>query len=311
MSGENVSERLPKTAEERTTAQKSISHLLTTIPDRWKDYDSGGFTESEEQALFLLTAAGMVERCCCLTSRLRNQRSSIEAEISFTGVKGGIEALELLYAELWKEWAEDWRAWKTGDTKDIPALHCEALSPSRWRLTKEGVQARKELRDGNFGYVYSYVLKTEPFKHRHPVRGHGRLLKVIRPEPSKTTEVDLLGVAIQKLDADVAKLAASTSENFNTVFEKFEQQEQAANGRRKKAAKKKAARVPDPKQQERDQFEARFYLLYEKFGLREACRECDLDEAKGTRLRNKLRMRKRRVADKAEKNRPATKPREG
>jgi hypothetical protein len=41
MKDENVSDRLPKTAEERALAQKAISHLLTTIPARWKDYDSG------------------------------------------------------------------------------------------------------------------------------------------------------------------------------------------------------------------------------------------------------------------------------
>ncbi len=311
MKGENVSERLPKTAEERALAQKSISHLLTTIPDRWKDYDASGLTESEEQALFLLTAAGMIERSCRLTSRLRNQRSSIEAEISFTGEKGGIEALEPLYAELWKEWAEDWRAWRAGDTKDIPALHCAALPPSRWRLTKEGVQARKELRAGNFGYVYSYVLKTEPFKYRDPVRGRGRLLKVIRLERSKEAEAESIPATIQKLSEDLAKLAASISGNFDTVFQKFEQLEQTANERRKKAASKKAARVPDPKQKEREQFETRFYIVYEKCGLKEACRECGLDEVEGTRLRNKLRMRKRREAEKADKDSRATERREG
>jgi len=305
MKDENVSDRLPKTAEERALAQKAISHLLTTIPARWKDYDSGDLNESEEQALFLLTAAGMIERSTSLRMRLRNQRSSVEAQISCTGMRGGIEALEPLFAELWNDWADDWRAWKAGDAKESLSVHCEPIPPSRWRLTKEGVQARKELRDGNFGYVDSYVLKLEPFKHRDPVRGHGRLLKVIRPEPSETTEAEPLDLAIQKLDADVAKLAASISGNFDTVFEKFEQLEQAKKSRRKKTADKN----PEPSP-ETQRFEEQFWSIYRQCGLKAACHEMRIDERKGTKLRDKLKQRQRRAAVKAEKERRGTKPRQ-
>lgn len=303
MNEETVSIRLPKTAEERALTKKAIRHLLMTISDRWKDYDSNDLTESEQDALFLLNAAGMIERSCRFRLRLRNRRSSVEAEISVTGERGGIEALEPLFGELWIDWADDWRSWQTGDTNDVPPLHCETIPPGRWRLTKAGVQARKELTAGNFGHIYSFVLKTDPFKYRDPVRGRGRLLRIVHPEPREQPEIEPTAVSVQNWDEGADKITTALCAHFDA---RFEQLEQAAKGHRRKAAKKKSEQDPETRR-----FEDQFWSIYTQRGLKAACHELGLDERKATKLRGKLKQRCRRAAEKAEKERRGTKPRQG
>jgi hypothetical protein len=42
--------------------EQAVSDLLSRIPDTWQDYRPDDLTETQSQGLFLLVAAGMVER---------------------------------------------------------------------------------------------------------------------------------------------------------------------------------------------------------------------------------------------------------
>ena len=57
-----MAERLPRTDAEADLLKRAIAELLRTIPETWADFDLDRLTVIQDNALFLLTAAGMVER---------------------------------------------------------------------------------------------------------------------------------------------------------------------------------------------------------------------------------------------------------
>ncbi len=175
--------------ESRITApvelfEPAVAELLRRIPETWQAYRADDLSENQEQAIFLLTAAGMVERRERLRLRCVNHPVFGEATITFTGEYGGVEALESAAARIWDDWKDAYAAWTQGDTADSPATYCERLEPSEWRLTPEGVMARQDL-DGAEGRVFVFVLRRgifdgririadgQPFR-REPVRGRAR-----------------------------------------------------------------------------------------------------------------------------------------
>ncbi len=65
--GEFMAERLPRTDTEADLLKPAIAELLRTIPESWAEFDLDRLTVIQDNALFLLTAAGMVERLGCRT----------------------------------------------------------------------------------------------------------------------------------------------------------------------------------------------------------------------------------------------------
>jgi hypothetical protein len=47
---------------ETITIEQAIFHFLHTVPETWTDYDPAKLSALQERALYLLTAAGMLER---------------------------------------------------------------------------------------------------------------------------------------------------------------------------------------------------------------------------------------------------------
>jgi len=115
--------------------EQAVSDLLSRIPDTWQEYRPDDLTETQSQGLFLLVAAGMVERRERLRMRMFNQPLVAEATITCTGEYGGVEALQPLIASLWSDWQDAFREWKKGDAANMPPAHCGRLEPSEWRLT--------------------------------------------------------------------------------------------------------------------------------------------------------------------------------
>lgn len=305
MSYENVSEALPTTSEEVVQLQALIPRMLMKIPKRWQKWNPDSLTDMQERTLFLLVAAGLVERRCRLRMQMLGHPVSLEASLTTTG-EAGVSSLETGAAAMWHEWADAWQKWKESDTAGTSPFHAERLAPEEWRLTAEGVTARKDLRAGKLSLVFEFVLKTGFFRNRKPVTGRSRLLKLDRkqtPERCASNDQNPVSLEISNWDEGAKAISNSLSEHLEAIMTRLEE---IPKGRGKKTTKKQAAVIPDRNQRESDEFEARFYLVYEKYGLKEACRECGLDEAKGTRLRNKLRMRKRRAEEKADKDRRAT-----
>ena len=168
--------------------EPAIAELLRRIPETWEEYKPDDLTEAQSQALFLLTAAEMVERRERLRVAMADHPVAAEATITFTGEYGGVEALEHVAANLWDDWEEIFRAWKENDAAGSPSTRCERLERSEWRLTPEGVLARRDL-DGGADGVLNYVLKRGLFDgqirmiggriiQRVPMRGKGELVRL-------------------------------------------------------------------------------------------------------------------------------------
>ena len=122
---ENISERLPRTDTEAELLETAVAELLRKIPASWEEYDADALTDSQGKALFLLVAAGLVERRIRLRLRMVNHPVVMEAALTATGEYGGVEALETVVASLWHDWANAWRDWRAGETASVPPFHCE------------------------------------------------------------------------------------------------------------------------------------------------------------------------------------------
>jgi len=83
---------------------QSTESLLRTIPERWHDFDHDDLTATEQQALFLLAAARLVERRISVKGEFAGQAPAIEFTIDVTGEYGIVEAMEPLVAEMWTKW---------------------------------------------------------------------------------------------------------------------------------------------------------------------------------------------------------------
>lgn len=170
--------------------EQAIRDLLRTVPETWGEYDPDGLTEPQSRALFLLVAAGRVERRISLRLRLFGHPTAVEATFTATGEYGVVEALERLAAGVWDEWRDVYEKRRAGELKEAPAFHCERIGREQWRLTAEGIQARQDVDAGQLKMVLDFVLKRGFFDgsprlrpdgritRRGPVRGKGALEKM-------------------------------------------------------------------------------------------------------------------------------------
>ena len=85
---ENVSERLPQTDAEADILKPAIAGLLRALPETWAEFEPDKLTATESTALFLLGAAGLVERRCRLRLRMLNHPTMFEATFTATGERG-------------------------------------------------------------------------------------------------------------------------------------------------------------------------------------------------------------------------------
>gem|GEM_PF-6890385 len=301
---ENVSHRLPRTAEEEALFRSAISaFLLNKIPDVWCEFDENELTEVEQKALFLLIAAGMVENRAKLRMHFQPLGSCLEFEFTMTGERGLGTAVMPLLQELWPEWRDSWQSWRSGDFKELSPVHCERVLPQYWRLTAEGVQARKDLEDGNIALVYEFVLKTGFFKGRGVVRGSGHLLNRKR---IMNTNADTTSVKVENWNQGADAIGQAVAAAMQRLIESGNLPRQSGG----KSGRKQGASA-DGANKDHKAFEEKFWSVYERAGLAEACRECGLTESRGKKLRDKLKMRRYRASQKAEKERSNRNDRQG
>jgi hypothetical protein len=173
-SDENVSERLPKTDCEADLLKPEIAGLLRRIPETWTEFDMDSLTAVQSNALFLLTAAGMVERRGRVRCEMVNHPTCTEETFEATGEGGFVEALEYSTAAMWQVWDESYREWRKKMPEGTPAFRAEAIKPQEWRLTAEGAIARGDLdgthTDGSPGAVFDFVLKRGFYGPGHWLR---------------------------------------------------------------------------------------------------------------------------------------------
>jgi hypothetical protein len=167
----NIPGRITASAEMLETA---VAELLRRIPETWQAYKPDDLSETESQAVFLLTAAGMVERRERLRVQMANHPLAVEATMTFTGAYGGVEALERLTAALWNDWKTAYEQWGQGDARETSPFHCERGEPAEWRLTAEGVLARQDVGGEPLAQqgVFDFVLRRGIFDGRpRPIGG--------------------------------------------------------------------------------------------------------------------------------------------
>jgi len=238
--GENISERLPKTDAEANLLTPAIADLLRQIPENWSEFDSNKLTAAQSRVLFLLVAAGIVERRCRLRLRMLNHPTMFEATFTATGETGGVDALKPLVADLWGVWQDAYRAWKSGDRADVAPVHCVAGKPDEWRLTDQGVLARGDLDgtnpDGNANQVFDFIFKRGFYGPGHwlrimaipqLVRKHEKEIKRLMSErqdlnalsrPSVSGEGRL--IALQKIETPADSQAVNLT-NWNEGADAF------------------------------------------------------------------------------------------
>lgn len=218
--------------------EKTVEELLRRIPATWQEYQPDNLSAAQSQGLFLLVAAGMVERRDHFRLRMHNHDTVAEATITLTGEYGLAQAVEPLLANLWADWQDAFRQWRQSDTADSPAAHFEHLSPREWRLTDQGELARQDLdadppkRKTLFDFVLKRGFYDRPrlmpdgrLSGGIPVPGYGKLVKMQKMSADdidrQTSGQD--GVKIANWDEGGDALAQA----LGPLFEKFFTQMQA------------------------------------------------------------------------------------
>lgn len=205
--------------------QTAVAALLRRVPERWEEYDADLLTATEAKSLFLLVAAGMVERRIHLRIRLNNHPVAVEATVTATGEYGFAEAMEPVLGAMWTDWKEAFAAWRSGETRGSPSTVTEHLKPDEWRLTDQGLLARTDLDNGDAQVALDFVLRRGFFdgnprlilesgapriSQREPVAGCGRLVTMRKVQadglPPATVNVGNWAEAANAFDAVLQKI---------------------------------------------------------------------------------------------------------
>ena len=177
------------------TLEELIGQFLQTVPETWTEYDWAALSESRERALYELTAAGMIERRLTIRLVASGHPLVVEATITCTGQGGLSQALEYVLADTWNDWRDTFGERRSGDLKDAPMFHCQRIGKEQWRLTADGVQARRNLDAGQSSRVFDFVLQRGFFDGQPrllpdgrisqplPVGGKGNLERMQRVSP--------------------------------------------------------------------------------------------------------------------------------
>lgn len=285
--------------------QDAVAALLRRVPERWAEYDADALTATESQALFLLVAAGMVERRIRLRARLHNHPVAVEATITATGEYGFVEAMEPVLASMWAEWKDAYNAWRTGETRGAPLSVTEHLKPDEWRLTDQGALARADL-DGDSPHVaLDFVLRRGFFdgqprlipepggtrvSQREAVRGKGHLvaLRKVRTDSVPTASVNI-GNWKEGADAFAAAFQAVAKAEGNNGKPVESEPRDATPEQAPKRAKRRGRKPDtDPKEDKRisDAWQTGQYLTFADLE-----RELNLRPGEGKRACDRHRKR--------------------
>ncbi len=169
--------------------EATVASLLRSIPERWADFDHDALSSTELKALFLLVAAGLVERRIGVRGEFAGEGATIEFTIDATGEHAIVEALDPVIAEMWSKWGPAFEAWNASDAKDATPFRFSRTGLDRWRLTEQGVMARADLDIeapsaaaaaivGSYERAIEFVTRTGHQAERPGVRGEGRLVDI-------------------------------------------------------------------------------------------------------------------------------------
>ena len=188
----------------------AVAALLRQAPDSWAD------SPAEPDALFVLTAAGFIERRVTFTIKLPGEEQAQRITIEATGEGGFAEAMDPVLHDWWARWGQRWQELQ----REIGAPVKPIVIPESdaWRLSQQGRLARADLEQGD-NLPIDFALKRGFFdgkprllpdgriNQRVPVRGQGRLVRIEN-------------AASGPLAVDLAKCSAAPeiAQTFATAF---------------------------------------------------------------------------------------------
>lgn len=173
-------------ADEATRLAPVVAQLLRDVPDKWAAFDPAEMTAEQDRALYLLTAAEMVERRLRFRVSMVTAPTLLEAVLTVTGVEGFHEGMNPLLAKAWSLWEERFKAWNAGDARETTPFIVESVPPHEWRLTQSGILARNDIDAGDTGgldfVLWQGFFDGQPrptqdgrISQRCPTAGFGRL----------------------------------------------------------------------------------------------------------------------------------------
>ncbi len=199
---------------ENYTLEKVTERMFLTVPESWTDFEPLGESALQERALFLLTAAGMIERRVTFRIRMAGQSMAVEATITLTGETGLAQAMQFVLKETWNEWREECERQLGADPKEKPSFQCERVGSEQWRLTVDGILARSDLHKGNVTTVLDFVLRRGIFDGRPRIMADGR----IGQPPPVAGQGLLERMSRVKSDAAPAEMSITNWEEGAKVF---------------------------------------------------------------------------------------------
>lgn len=167
-----------------------VKSLLHSIPERWTDFAHDALSHTEQNAMFLLIAAGLVERRIGVRGEFAGLAPAVEFTIDATGEYGLVEAMEPVAVEMWTKWGPAFEAWKASDAGGSTPFRFTRTGLDRWRLTEQGIIARGDLDIeapnpgaaavvGSYQRAIEFITRTGHQADRPSVRGEGRLVEMI------------------------------------------------------------------------------------------------------------------------------------
>lgn len=170
----------------------AIQDLLVRAPRTWTAIDRDALSATEERALGLLTAAGLVEVRVGLEFTMAGHPQGLRLTLEMTGETGLAQALAPVLTDLMVRWETALAAHRQADISDPVAMTpCGGWA---WRLAAQGERAKQDLASTDEAVraaVFSFVL-------RRPVPGPGgqRLLVAVDPaeRPANLRDVPLVPV---------------------------------------------------------------------------------------------------------------------
>jgi hypothetical protein len=173
----------------------AIEALLKRIPETWGPFDPDGLSVVEGQALFLLATAGLVEVGRYVRVRWSTHPTSFEIKYTVVGswfdeerFKPGlavwaISAIRSILLRAWKEAIREW--WEETRQTGMPFV-CERLQPQRWRLSYDGMVAKRAFASEDEEAVHAAMINVLYI----PIYHEGEV-KVESCEPNDATLTDV------------------------------------------------------------------------------------------------------------------------
>lgn len=167
----------PVTDDEAARLWPVVADLLRSVPEVWSAFDRDNLTATQDRALYLLTAAGLIERR--FGGRWQMASGSpdvIEATtITFTGESGLGFAMAEIAAEIGRLSEERIEA---GEYRGGRAYRFERTGPGEWRLSDMGALAKSDLGRATEFNVFNAVMRRGTYDGRPWKWPNGEIIQI-------------------------------------------------------------------------------------------------------------------------------------